>query len=707
MTDIYPAFFSATALLKPKNAPPEALFQIGDPAVRNGYRRLYPKPEDVKAAIEAFKKAGMTARVGIGHTLELSGPNDALEAAFGVRLIGKADRNGRINFSLVNIDGLSVSIAQPLSGHPLHEWLVGLYARTHPAVLNNDIAPRHPERPQEPWGKSKRYHLWPHELRQRLGADTSVEFEDLLQQPSKLADRQRKPGVFTLLEKILKDRKYGLGFAQTVHIVDSGINVAHPYFDQLGMMPVKINHEGRNIRVDLEIAEMAGDWSVLRHRNRFLLQLARKTLRSSDRFNAYFRGDPRRNALPRDAIANRSLRRVLIEFEEIVTKRHFFNYFKLYNHVAHAKLEEVYVQLKRAIKLELNFTIGEDRLEALRQYVDFVGQREKELVGMDNWLKEFDRGRDPDGHGTGMAASILGVARLATIRMHRATVGLPSAYAWIAPTSDILSDVFDDAVKGSTDFGGRRVISNSWGTPVPDSELAAGNESLIAEWNRWYAKIGIAGKDNVIIFSSGNSGDTGKTHFQLQATIGGWKQGNNHGYWGAIIVGGAWDKGDEAMPSDTKSLAPRIRLSNAAYGKSFVLFTPAGQPPIEAIVPDCCALAGPLEGDTAPYVYLPATDNEWHFGGGGTSSAAAQVAGISACLLATYSNLSAYQIREALIVGGSDIEPSHKLSESISHQDKSVDEIWPPFDGPRSPLKRVNIAGAFRKAKELSGSSNV
>ncbi len=61
MTDIYPAFFSfATALLKPRNAPPEALFQISDPTVRNGYRKLYPKPEDVKAAIEAFKKAGMT-----------------------------------------------------------------------------------------------------------------------------------------------------------------------------------------------------------------------------------------------------------------------------------------------------------------------------------------------------------------------------------------------------------------------------------------------------------------------------------------------------------------------------------------------------------------------------------------------------------------------------------------------------------------------
>ncbi len=315
--------------------------------------------------------------------------------------------------------------------------------------------------------------------------------------------------------------------------------------------------------------------------------------------------------------------------------------------------------------------------------LDTVKAVDHAIGGVLHWLREslsyFARHRPADlpddlsGHGTQMVVSAKSVARDATVvawqKTSAPTVGWP-----VGRRDQLRAESLASFETASTPHPDRRavaarqrrprqILSCSWGEPVgppsgsvPDSAIRA----LAVQTVQDAVKRG-----HLVVFAAGNATNPEAPKVSCFAET---------GKLGTLVVGGGWWNGDWTNPQT------RLTLADSCHG--YVDQQDGANPGITKTmpepVPNILGLCGPVwlspsSGGgaikAAPYVILPASQNmathkdywESHVGGvslgvwnryyGGSSAAAAQVAGAAAVLWDWFPVLSAADVKSYLIRG--------------------------------------------------------
>ena len=666
----YVANFSAIALLKPKTVGADELFSPNNMGDLKKLRSLYPDTKDVKAAIEAFKKEGIKAEMEFGYGIRISGSTEALYrlCKLRIRLLPPQTQDASPAFSFFDDDendkGAEIT---PQGNDSLSKWagakdiqLVTIYLSTAGEfqVYNPPRAPG----TDVPWAKTQPYHVWPHELRYRLGAKDSADLQNAMY----FNDATKWP-----MPELKPEQQADLGFGVGVSLVDSGVYFDHPYFiNDLGVGNSAV------ARLRMERRELAEHTRKVETFKRNLdtlvgaLGLLDIALWSKARVDL-----PPTTAflkMQASSVVNNPLFEIV--FSGFVSEGPG-------NPQGRASLNRDSRGALTMIQSEKNPT-HTYRRSTFRLLISWIEAYLKPLVY--RYLEVYQTAgsgpQDLNGHGTGMVGSLLGVARRADIFMYFGAhfkLGIQSA---IVGNMDELERSFDRAVRDAqvkNNWNGKdfRIISNSWSHSI---RLDRWNEHrVVSDWKRWYGKVQEAtNSGTIILFCAGNAGRPSFDEFALQAIM---------GPAGAIVVGGAWDMNEKA-PAGSRQ--PKVTLSTAAHGFKLDL-----DPRRPVQIPDVCALVGPQGPNDSRYVYMPTIPqlDWWAYDGGGTSSATAQVAGVCACIRAKFPTLAPIQIKDALILGGL------KVTDGKSYQGKSPQEI--ALDPVNRALTRVNIAGALTLAE--------
>ena len=672
------AKFQAVALLKPRHAlSPDVFFDLDTIANPTKLRDLYPDPKSVKQAIHAFKKAGMKARTSSGYGIHVSASADVLYSICKVRIKAIEATPGSTPSYVFYDDAQQESeLTSPIDTHPLAQWVLWLYLPPSPEFASDP--PVAPGGGDIAWGKTEEYHVWPHELRYRLGARDPQKLQKALYY-NKLGDIPE-----------YSDKNRSLGYGVRVSMVDTGINY-HEYFTSGLGIPrnsmisrLGIDTEGRaeldKLKPDVakfkknvdELAQRLSDLDqrlFLDHDSKlngypqnhvpYLKQLANKIWDSpaNQIIIPWFKGASSSNPLKAD-----NMQSILQEIRN----------------GPDGDTLRLSIDPKGAFSELINFIEGDMLGIGVKSWVD----------NMSKWINSFGQTIvDFDGHGTRMAASLLGIAPNSDIKMYYGFDEVSiNAYAPVIGQLNLLEGSFDRAVAEAVKLQSKispqdkieeyRIISNSWGTSRNVADLA--NPVLRAELVKWGDKVRKAVASGcVVVFSAGNAHKPAAGQFSLQACLG-------LESIGAIVVGGAWDKNEKDAQG---SRTPTVRLSSAAHGVALAVGTDRLGKTITAQIPDICALVGPQEQYDSRYVYTPKPPAEeggsdWDFTGGGTSSAAAQVAGVCATIRAQWPNLSPADIKSALVLGGLEV------TDEQSFQKKSPRQI-------AARLTRVNIHGTL------------
>lgn len=682
--------FSADAFLIPGRASKDALFDLAtdDAALRD----LMPTPETVRDAILECKKQGLCGTFSSGLTLRISGDVSALFQCFGVRLVLASDEPGS-HAHFEDPAGKQLDRVSPINGHPLEKYIVSISVVRDAELTNGGFKPvvQFPQPPQAPQEiDPKPWYVWPGDLAKRMSV---------------------RPSVVALATAAEYELEITVPPGCCVAVVDSGVATDHKYLapfrdNNRFIWPPDLTYDPaiKNTVEQLQKKATEGLTTAL-NVNTQLEHLWKCARTLQDTWGEYFDDEmsprPSNQATSSTSqLVNDSELPIVRLVKEIQKSRQFNHYLTIVGTGRSEKLSDFLDALltsftKRSKLIVTSF----DAIAELGKLVRFVEEKLKKIGTAIKWLETIGtKGQDVDGHGTGMAASILGVAKNSFIATFPVlfrkdaeefsvfsrgirTGPAESLEIAVAFTSELDKGLKFLRLKDKNDPSCSKVVSNSYGSFRSRDKLSPELNDLQTRVTSW-----VKDKDVLIVFSAGNCPGPGEDPEEVSIFA-------LSGEWDAIIVGGAWDKDRANVNEPDKG----IYLSNAAQGDNVHVGNRTFS------FPDTCGLVGPeIEKKTAkneveklaPYVYIPSkAPNEWYFGGGGTSSACAQVAGLCGALRAKYPNLSAPQIKAAIVKGGDALTDSDEVSQKSS-QGRKPSEIGNP--------KLANIIGAFYQASLMS-----
>ncbi len=639
----------------PANGNPDDVFNVvgvGDPERR---KTLKPRPETVEKAITKFTSINLGARYADGIEVHVTGSTEDLQKFCGLR-VQSLVAGSLTSIAFFDSHNTAVPLYRPPANHPLAGLVVAIYLPTNPAALTPPDALKQ----NRPWGKINKYDVWPHELRKRLGVKMDAD-EISLSEPA--------------TAKTFIDDRTNLGYGVSVSIVDSGIDILHSYFSEgLGL-----DGDSLVARFQIRAAGTITKQEVGCRIYQFRSDLDNFKLALVELNDLMYR-PPTAGALPPP------IERLKKPADRIRQSR-LANF--LPNWYCQPRLNEnPSAPAARSAEVNsMNKALQELAAGRATTRVNFQSLIDWIKLEVDPWLKRLSdlltlfgtKPVDNDGHGTGMAASLLGVARNADLVMYYGLISpeLRENYGAFVSFAAFLEEGFDTAVnkareqqhrltleriKNSAKITEHRIISNSWGLTRSVADVLSPSPAS-ADIVRWSYKVGRATDQGcVVIFAAGNAGNPQRDDFSVQAAT---------GPSGAIVVGGAWDTGPDST-GKTEAV-----LSTAAH--AFVL-------PTNTRIPSVCGLVGvQLTNGTSPYVYYPTKGNDWSYSGGGTSSAAAQVAGVCATIRAQWPNLAPLKIKELLIGSGDPV------TTGLSYQRADAADFKPG-------INRVNISKAVQRA---------
>lgn len=720
-TKSYPLAFSALAFLKPKHLDPDKLFDEDDDD--ETLMKLRPAPETVRAAILACKEHGFSARYGGGLAISIAGDVDRFRSCFGVRLVRSRDTGTRYNH-FENGNGDQLDAASPLPSHPLAAHIV----RVLPSPSLDLAAPRYPKTDAD-WRKQPGHpeHIWPHQLRDRFSVDAGIE---------ERRDARHRAERATSKEK---------GRPFYINLVDTGLAGDHEAFRKLG---VTGNWGDRDFPMEsAEIARLAVDNTDLKLKAEAFVSQLDEYLRWLTGIEGFLRNksvplaDKPGVTIDDAELATADFTTVKKQCDKIIASGLALKYAEFVGdrpelfEATPARLElrlppppgssrpppppppaqpgptivtvayELYMLLvsirdysPTSLSTSITHRSAGDFYHYLKYYFQnfkiYLENRKAAAAEAFVWIELHGKpNADYNGHGTGMAASMLGVARNARIISFPA-LGRYSAEQFedvFGQPSTSADAVFDDACRFALERAAKvkpdsqtifpsdyKTVSNSWSSAIAKGDYRG------AEVKNWTIKIRKhLANGLLILFSAGNSHKPSGSNISAMAVL---------GRAGAIIVGGAWDH-DRTNPGNSQQL----HLSNAAHA---VVFAPATRIAPARLLPDVCGFVGPEQADEvnekpiSPYVYIPTSPSpEFSYAGGGTSSACAQLAGLCGALRSRYPNLSPLEVKKAVIAGGD------LVTEGSSYQGRSPEEL-----GGR--LKLANLLGAFAEVRKIPGFAN-
>ena len=755
-TKQYALGFNAYAFLKPKHLPEDALL---DWVPDDELKKLKPSPQAVRDAIVECKKHGLTARFSAGLALSVSGTTEDLRTCFGVRLALAIDDDASPSQWFESDDTAAnvLGSAKPVSGHPLEKHIVSLVVDEG---AETGDAPKYPDASVTgDWGKLQADHVWPDELYGRLSNDSTHE---------------------PIYRDRVKELSHSVGYGFSVALIDSGLNGLHTYF-----------MEDRNVhklegRVNLKprTENYAFSWPTTIELKAKIEANIVKQARITMRDQVQSSQTEIKNLVTLICGFQRALWIPVYGVGEVTevrfTKIHIRdNAYTTYPDIGNAakiirtsKYWKEFISRNRAPSLvQLLWTLQERRYDPLSltkrpqrmQPRDFYHSTvfahlelfEKFMINVENridndvgrWVFRYGQDHyDYDGHGTGMAASILGVAGKAHIASFPALKAdaTKTFNELIGAREASLDLVFHDASqwalekdkvakqavdRGELDTRGiveYRIMSNSYGRGINIDTQGKTSPEDMKILNDWRKRIDRLCNDQgfSILFSAGNNGRPAKPQISWGAFLGG---------AGAIIVGGAFDPGESPRQVYLSDAAhgevvknPWYKVKNPWYKKSG--FFSKNKSPKEITIPDVCGIVGPmLPGHGAAYVYIPSMEKNnpgnndyWHYYGGGTSSACAQIAGLCGALRARWRNMTPKQAKDAIIRGGDAlIEPPHLPHPEwgLSYQGKKPSELLVTttyekgdmVDGNKmskkgervEPVALANVIGAFQAAMQI------
>ena len=704
------AGFTASAFLKPKHLPAATLFEWVDD---DELKKLKPPPESVRDAILECKKHGLSARFAGGLSLSISGDAVALYTCFGVRLMSDSDPEAVQRDWFEDDDGKKHELVEPVARHPLGKWIVGIIVELDSASMDA-WPPSYPNDAPSDWGKQAPYHIWPWELRERIGGtnlpsgdssspsrigvaliDTAVDlahrfFNEKRQIPPQAhafdfsINKHSLEIITDYLQKRMLEVEEGLQQLQYPPIVkrlkrlDSLVELLKTDKESADSKPTGIPNAYSSLRdyldagIDHELyeikRELINDPAI--RPERWDAQKWAKELQSDDVFAKQF------------------LARLDQLCEEAGT-RGPLNSLDKFKDIQQQLIGDFVTEAKNAIERRWNQIHGE-KDTAMRKEKAQSLQREKE------WITKFtDSQTDHLGtHGTAMAASLVGVSPTTPI-IAFGTISRDAKKSFEGLTGPTSSEVFKAAIAecnklnqdppipsephSSSRTVKYRIVSNSYGSAIPLQSTHQTMETQNIALNNLKSFIQNEGKRYLILFASGNKGnpkDDSISRYNLLNSLP-----------NVITIGGAWDQG----PSEPRM----ITLSNASHAHNII------RGDKEHYVPDICGLVGRWQNEAvgSPYVYLPGgmTREEsargWNYFGGGTSSACAQVAGLCGELLSRYPEMDIDQIRTCLIEGGDDV------TEGESHTGESIDTL---NTGRLQKIRLANMDKAFDIANTMT-----
>jgi len=710
-TKQYALGFNAYAFLKPKHLPEDALLEWVDD---DDLKKLKPTPESMRDAILECKKHGLSARFSGGLALSISGDAAALHRCFGVRFVLDSNPALTKNEWFEDDSGTKLELAKPVAKHPLGGYIVNIVLVPGMELTHSPQRRPPPQYPgtNKPWDKQKPYHMWPHELNERMRF--------------KGGPLDRKEQGYALNLQFYK--KF------CVSIVDTGLNGLHPYFrghtgGKLSIPTYKTAPEPYPMHwpkvPDLTQANEAmskeglAAWTELNALLVWTYELPPQLQVGANGIGPIVSYDQSHQAVIFTAQNDPNFvqSRIVAQIKSIRASRFYIKY-RIDNMGGTTPLSKLTKGIVGAGTGGKEFVLWEgnsalqyhaDLNEMFTDFDNFLRERHRALSDALEWLDDYGgKHYDYNGHGTGMAASIFGVSRKAHVasfpaltndeqRDYAGSVGSPNvdlasvfnhAADWAENKQFLRSNQSLDVIKEY------RIISNSYSLPVTVSQngqISQADMDYLVLWRNQIKDL-VLRRGFSLLFSSGNSGAPQDPQVSLYALL---------GNTGAIIVGGAFDN------VNNHNIPPRVRtifLSNAAHGKVVPLpyvdavnFDQNAKP---IVLPDICGFVGPEISNqgSSPYVYIPSKGETWHYFGGGTSSACAQIAGLCGALRAKYDNLSPEQIKDAIVSGGDQLNDPPPPS-AFGYPGRSYQRASPlDLNG----VKLANILGAFHEASKMS-----